>query len=85
VPVVRRIEAKFRKPASGRVAARCRVAEDAIERWSGELARRGRVSAAIPVEVVDTAGAVAMTAEVEWFNAKGSSDNIQVQVQPKEE
>jgi acyl-coenzyme A thioesterase PaaI-like protein len=70
VPVVRRVEAKFRKPASGRVSARAAVAPEEVERWSAGLAARGRVSAAVPVEVVDAAGAVVLSAVVEWFIAR---------------
>lgn len=67
VPVVRRLEAKFRKPAMGRVWTRANVSPEEVGRWAAELASRGRVSAAVPVEVVDNAGVVVMTAVVEWF------------------
>ncbi len=73
VPVVRKLEAKFRKPASGQVSARCNVPVAETERWSTELASRGRVVAAIPVEVVDGAGVVVMSAVVEWFIVQGAS------------
>lgn len=67
IPVVRKLEAKFRKPASGRVAARCKVASELVERWYTELTSRGRVSTPIPVEIVDAAGTVVMSALVELF------------------
>ncbi|PPD31431.1 MAG: thioesterase [Methylomonas sp.] len=67
IPVVRKLEAKFRKPASGEVSARCEVASDELVRWSTEFASRGRVSASIPVEVIDGTGAVVLSATVEWF------------------
>jgi acyl-coenzyme A thioesterase PaaI-like protein len=67
VPVVRRLEAKFRKPARGRVSARCAVPAEEVGRWSADLAARGRVSAPVPVEVVDAAGVVVLAAVVEWF------------------
>lgn len=67
IPVVRKLEAKFREPASGQVSARCEVASDELVRWSTEFASRGRVSASIPVEVVDGTGAVVLSATVEWF------------------
>jgi acyl-coenzyme A thioesterase PaaI-like protein len=70
VPVVRRVEAKFRKPAAGRVSARAVVPPGEVARWAAELAARGRVSAAVPVEVVDSAGVVVMSAVVEWFIAR---------------
>ena len=74
VPVVRRLEAKFRKPASGRVAARASVPPEEVARWSAELAARGRVSASVPVEVIDTGGVVVLSATVEWFIARGGPD-----------
>jgi acyl-coenzyme A thioesterase PaaI-like protein len=74
VPVVRRLEAKFRKPAAGRVSARAAVADGEVARWAAELATRGRVSAAVPVEVVDSAGVVVLSATVEWFIARAAPD-----------
>ena len=71
IPVVRKLEAKFRKPASGRVSSRCLVTQDIISGWADELTSRGRLSASIPVEVVDSKGVVVMSAIVEWFVSKG--------------
>ena len=71
VPVVRKLEARFRKPASGRVSSRCLVTQDVIGSWSAELTSRGRLSASIPVEVVDANGVVVMSAVFEWFISKG--------------
>jgi acyl-coenzyme A thioesterase PaaI-like protein len=72
VPVVRRLEAKFRKPGRGRISARCPVGVQEVQRWSAELAARGRVLAPIPVEVVDTDGVIVLSAVVEWFIATRS-------------
>lgn len=74
VPVVRRLEAKFRKPAAGRVSARAAVADGEVARWAAEISTRGRVLAAVPVEVVDAAGVVVMSATVEWFIARTAPD-----------
>jgi acyl-coenzyme A thioesterase PaaI-like protein len=74
VPVVRRLDAKFRRPAAGRVSARAAVADGEVARWAAELAARGRVSAAVPVEVVDGAGVVVLAATVEWFIARASAE-----------
>lgn len=70
VPVVRRLEAKFRKPAKGRVSARSTVAKEDVASWSTELASRGRLSAPVTIEVVDAAGVIVLTATVEWFIAR---------------
>jgi len=73
VPVVRKVEAKFRKPGVGQVSARCAVAPDALANWVAELNKRGRVSAPIPVEVVDATGNVVLSATVEWFISNASA------------
>ncbi len=69
VPVVRRVEAKFRKPGRGRISARALVAPEEASRWSEELARRGRVVASVPVEVVGSDGQTAVSATIDWFIA----------------
>jgi hypothetical protein len=70
LPVVRRMEAKFRKPASGRVSARCGATSEEVDRWKAELASRGRILAPLPMEVLDGSGVVVLTAIVEWFIAR---------------
>jgi hypothetical protein len=70
VPVVRKLDAKFRKPAQGRVAARCAVEPQVIPAWVEQLQQRGRLSVAISVEVLDVSNDVVLTATVEWFIAK---------------
>ena len=70
VPVVRRLEAKFKKPARGRVSARCDVGAEKIARWSEAFATKDRMSICIPVEVIDTAGVVVLSAVVEWLVAR---------------
>jgi acyl-coenzyme A thioesterase PaaI-like protein len=67
IPVVRRLEAKFRKPASGRVYARSTTPVDEVGHWSAEVASRGRLSAVVSVDVVDASGVVVLSADVEWF------------------
>ena len=54
------------------MSARCAVPPGEVDRWLGELAFRGRVSVKTPVEVADEAGALVLTAVVDWFIAKRS-------------
>lgn len=70
VPVVRKFEARFRKPAKGPVNSRCVLDEGVIGSWIADLDAHGRFSAAIPVEVIDSTGSVVLSATVEWFVAK---------------
>ena len=59
------------------VSARCVVPPADASRWVTELADRGRVSAAVPVEVLDETGAVVLSAVVEWFVARGAAGPAQ--------
>lgn len=81
VPVLRKLEARFRRPASGRVASRCVVSQEVVAEWGVELASRKRLLAAIPVEVIDSAGSVVLTATAEWFIAVESHQAQQEQGQ----
>jgi hypothetical protein len=70
LPVVRKFEAKFRKPGNGRITARCSVPAEVLTTWLAELETRGRLSAAIPVEVIDSRGTVVLSAVIDWFMAR---------------
>jgi len=67
VTVVRRLEAKFRKPANGAVTSTATAAPTAIEPPDAELASKGRALIPIKVELHDQSGAHTLSATVEWF------------------
>ena len=67
VPVVRRLEAKFRKPASGAVTSTATAEPTALEQLDAELASKGRALIPITVELHDQSGAHTLSATVEWF------------------
>ena len=69
VPVVRRIEAKFRKPANGALTATVATAPEALDALRADLTAKGRALIAIAVELHDESGAHTLTASVEWFIA----------------
>lgn len=70
LPVLRNLEAKFRKPAKGRVTSRCEVPVETVAAWEAELDKRGRALMQIPVEVIDAEGVPVLSAVAEWFAAK---------------
>jgi len=72
VPVVRRLEAKFRKPAASRISARASVAAGEFERLKRDLELKGRAQISVDVEVVDEGGVVVLDAVVEWFIIRGA-------------
>lgn len=67
VPVVRRIEAKFRKPARGEVASTASANSEALAQLDADLAAKGRALIPITVELHDESGTHALSASVEWF------------------
>ncbi len=70
LPVVRRLEAKFRKPAVGGVNASASVADGAIDELCAGLANKGRGLIAVHVELYDDASTHVLSAVVEWFVAR---------------
>jgi acyl-coenzyme A thioesterase PaaI-like protein len=73
-PVVRRLEAKFRKPANGRIFSRATADESEVAKLTSDLEAKGRAQVSVSVEIVDENRVVAMTAVVEWFIAKGKEN-----------
>ncbi len=69
VPVVRRLEAKFRKPAQGAVIGQAAVADGALEELRANLAAKGRGIISVTVDLHDAAGTHALSATVDWFIA----------------
>lgn len=67
VPVVRHIEAKFRKPAHGSISSRANVVPDALAQMQADLTAKGRALVTVTIELHDEAGTHALTASVEWF------------------
>lgn len=67
LPVVRRMEAKFRRPATGALTASARVAPKALDQLNAEIIRKGRALMAVTVELHDETSAHVLTAVVEWF------------------
>lgn len=70
VPVVRRLESKFRKPANGAVTSTVSIPPDALEQLGADLVAKGRALVRVAVELHDESGAHTLSAIVEWFIKK---------------
>ena len=66
VPVVRRLESKFRKPANGAVTSTV-SAPQVFEPLHTDLANKGRALITVAAERHDESGAQTLSATVEWF------------------
>jgi acyl-coenzyme A thioesterase PaaI-like protein len=67
VPVVRRLDAKFRKPAMGLIVSSANAAANGLTRLDAELATKGRSLVTVSVELHDQSGVRVLSATIEWF------------------
>ncbi|MFN0077217.1 MAG: DUF4442 domain-containing protein [Prosthecobacter sp.] len=67
IPVVRRLESKFRKPANGAVKSSVTTKAEPIEALKADLAAKGRALIEVSVELHDEGGQHVLSAAVEWF------------------
>ena len=67
VPVLRRVEAKFRKPANGTIKSTASAAPEILARLDAELSSKGRSIIRIAAEIYDESGAHTLSATFDWF------------------
>ncbi|MDA0812230.1 MAG: DUF4442 domain-containing protein [Verrucomicrobia bacterium] len=67
VPVVRKFEAKFRKPAIGAVSSTASALPDTRVAFKETFRRRGKATLYVAVDVSDEHGTHALSAMVGWF------------------
>ncbi len=67
IPVVRRLESKFRKPANGVVKSSVTPKTKQIEILKSDLAAKGRALIEVSIELHDEGGQHVLSAVVEWF------------------
>ena len=77
IPVVRRLEAKFRKPAHGAVTSAVTTTSATIEQLHTDLASKGRAIVNVAVELHNASGAHTLSASVEWFIIRNSNAGSQ--------
>jgi hypothetical protein len=67
VPVVRRIESKFRKPAKGAIRAKSLTPPEALDQLRRDLAAKGRATIRVEIELYDESDNHTLSAGIEWF------------------
>ncbi len=67
VPVVRRLESKFRKPANGAITSTVCTPPETLEQLHTDLTAKNRAIVSVAVELHDESGAHTLSATVEWF------------------
>jgi acyl-coenzyme A thioesterase PaaI-like protein len=67
VPILRRMEAKFRNPANGCIMSTASATSESLARLDAELASKGRSIIGITVEIYDESGAHTLSSTFDWF------------------
>jgi acyl-coenzyme A thioesterase PaaI-like protein len=70
IPVVRKADVKFKKPATGNLTASASIDSDDEEHFIARLTKKGRSSIPVSVKVEDHDGTVTAVATYEWFIQK---------------
>ncbi len=67
IPVLRKSEVKFKKPAIGRVRARAIVSEETRNEFIAELTKRKRALVTVLIVIVNDDLEIVMSGTYEWF------------------
>jgi len=70
VPVVRKVETKYRKPALGAIFSKAQFQENKKEEIMDTLNQKGRTSLKVSVSLFDEADVKVMKSVFEWFVTK---------------
>lgn len=71
IPVVRKVDVKYKKPANGKIFSKARFYETTKEEISEALTLKNRVLLKVEVLLYDTEDKNVMQAVFEWFVTKG--------------
>ncbi len=70
IPVIRKTELKFRKPAIGEIRAKASITDEVANQTIASIEKRGRAIIPVDVDITDSNDNQTMTATYEWFVQK---------------
>jgi hypothetical protein len=70
IPIVRKTEVKFKKPAQGKIKASAYISDEIADQTASSIDKKGRAIIPVTVNVTDSSGNVTMTAKYEWIVQK---------------
>ncbi len=70
VPVLRKSETKFRKPATSNLRAKAQISGEVENKFKQQFEKKGRATISVPVEIIDQNGIVTMSGSYDWFVQK---------------
>ncbi|HEY0057446.1 MAG TPA: DUF4442 domain-containing protein [Pedobacter sp.] len=73
IPVVRKADVKYKKPAFGQIYSSATIIDDTIENINHQIATRGRAIVKLRINLFDSKKVSVMTADFEWFVSKSDA------------
>lgn len=70
VPVLRKSELKFKRPAQSNILAKAQLDAATREALELQLNKKGRATIAVPVEIAGQEGNITLTGSYEWYVQK---------------
>ena len=70
VPVLRKSDTKFKKPALSKIVGKATIVEEAANKFNQQLENKGRGSISVSVEIKDENGTITMVGTFDWFVQK---------------
>ena len=70
VPVLRKSEVKFKRPAQSTLRAKAQLDAASREAFESQLSRKGRATIVVPVELTDQEGNTTLAGSYEWYVQK---------------
>jgi hypothetical protein len=70
IPIVRKTEVKFKKPAQGKIKASATISDEIASQTAVSINKKGRAIIPVTVNITDSSGNNTMTAIYEWFVQK---------------
>lgn len=70
VPVLRKVDTKFKKPASSDIKAEASINDEIANQFREQFEKKGRATISVLVEVMDLEGNITMIGNYDWFVQK---------------
>jgi acyl-coenzyme A thioesterase PaaI-like protein len=70
IPVMRKSEVKYKKPAQSDIFAKGKITAEEKARFENQLDKKGRAIITVLVDIIDSDDIISMTGTFEWFVQK---------------
>ena len=70
IPVLRKSDTKFKKPAQSNIVGRAIIAEEVVDKFNLQFEKKGRSSIVVNVEIRDENDTITMIGTFDWFVQK---------------